>query len=167
MLELHLTTSACEFLKSSVKFLGHIIDETGVRPDPAQTEAIRNFPTPEKVNDLQRFMGMINQMGKFIPGLANLNEPLRQLLKKQNEWQWGEAQQQSFERIKDELTSPKVLAHYDPSSPTNVSSDASNYAIGAVLLQLQEDGTRRPVSHASRSLSDIEKRYAVIEKAVT
>ena len=83
----------CEFSKRSVKFLGHIIDEHGIRPDPAKTEAIRDFPVPQKVNDLQRFMGMVNQMAKFIPNLANLNEPLRQLLKKDNMWRWDEAQQ--------------------------------------------------------------------------
>ena len=82
----------CEFSKRSVKFLGHIIDEQGIRPDPAKTEAIRNFPVPQKVNDLQRFMGMVNQMAKFIPNLANLNEPLRQLLKKENMWKWDKAQ---------------------------------------------------------------------------
>ena len=65
-----------------MKFLGHIIDEAGIYPDPEKTEAVRNFPKPEKVKDLQRFMGLVNQMGKFIPDLASHNEPLRQLLKK-------------------------------------------------------------------------------------
>jgi len=154
----------CEFSKHSIKFLGHIIDEHGIRPDPTKTEAIRNFPVPEKVNDLQRFLGMVNQMGKFIPGLAAMNEPLRQLLKKDNLWYWGEAQQQSFDCIKDKLASPTSLAHYDPSRATIISSDASNVGIGAVLLQIQDDGTRQPVSYASRSLTETEKNYAVIEK---
>ena len=154
----------CEFSKRFVKFLGHIIDEQGIRPDPAKTEAIRNFPVPQKVNDLQRFMGMVNQMVKFIPNLANLNEPLRQLLRKENMWKWDKAQQQSFEGIKNELTSATNLAHYDPSRPTVISSDASSFGLGAVLLQLQEDGTRKLVYYASRSLSETEKRYAVIEK---
>ena len=154
----------CEFSKRSVKFLGHIIDEKGIRPDPAKTEAIRSFPVPQKVNDLQRFMEMVNQMAKFIPNLANLNEPLRQLLKKKNMWKWDKAQQQSFEGIKNELTSATNLAHYDPSRPTVISSDASNFGLGAVLLQLQEDGTGKLVYYASKSFSETEKRYAVIEK---
>ena len=99
----------CEFSKRSV------IDEQGIRPEPAKTEAIRNFPVPQKVNDLQRFMRMVNQMAKFIPNLANLNEPPRQLLKKENRWKWDKAQQQSFEGIKNELTSATNLAHYNPS----------------------------------------------------
>ncbi|PFX27478.1 Retrovirus-related Pol polyprotein [Stylophora pistillata] len=109
-------------------------------------------------------MGMVNQMAKFIPNLANLNEPLRQLLKKGNMWKWDKAQQQSCEGIKNELTSATNLAHYDPSRPAVISSDASNIGLEAVLLQLQEDGTRKPVYYASRSLSETEKRYAVIEK---
>lgn len=74
----------CEFSKHSVKFLGHIINEQGICPDPAKTEAISSFPVPQKVNDLQRFMGMVNQMAKFIPNLANLNEPLQQVLKREH-----------------------------------------------------------------------------------
>ena len=154
----------CEFSKQSMKFLGHIIDETGIYPDPEKTEAVRNFPRPEKVKDLQRFMGLVNQMGKFIPDLASHNEPLRQLLKKENVWHWGQAQEQSFQRIKEELAAPRSLAHYNPKRPTILSTDASNLGLGAVLSQLQDDGSRRPVSYASRSLTETEKRYAVIEK---
>ncbi|PFX11487.1 Uncharacterized protein K02A2.6, partial [Stylophora pistillata] len=118
-------------------------------------------------------MGIVNQMAKFIPNLANLNEPLRQLLRKESVWKLDKAQQQSFEGIENELISTTNLARYDPSRPTVISSDASNFGLGAILLQiqedgtrkpLQEDGTRKPVYYASRSLSETEKRYAVIEK---
>lgn len=64
-----------------------------------------NFPTPQMVNDLQRFMAMVNQMGKFLPGLANLNEPLRQILKKENKWVFVGPQRQAFDKIKEEPTS--------------------------------------------------------------
>ena len=123
----------CEFSKQSMKFLGHIIDETGIYPDPEKTEAVRNFPRPEKVKDLQRFMGLVNQMGKFIPDRASHNERLRQLLKKENVWHWGQAQEQSFQRIKEELAAPRSLAYYNPKRPTILSTDASNLGLGAVL----------------------------------
>lgn len=154
----------CEFSQQSVKFLGHFIDKTGVKVDPNKTEAIRSFPVPKTVKELQRFMGMVNQVGKFIPGLADVNEALRQLLKKDNVWSWGEAQQKSFEQIKQMLVSTEVLAHYDTELPTIIAADASNTGIGAILYHVQADGKRRPVCFASRSLTETEQRYAVIEK---
>ena len=77
-------------------------------------------------------------------------------------WKWDRALQQSFEGIKNELTSATTLS--TTSCPTVISSDASNFGLGAVLLQLQEDGTRKLVYYASRALSETEKRYAVIEE---
>ena len=71
-------------------------------------------------------MGLVNQMVKFIPDLANHNEPLRQLLKKENVWHWRQAREQSFQRIKEMLATPRSLAHHDPKQPTIVSTDASN-----------------------------------------
>ena len=109
---------------------------------------------------------MVNQLGRFIPRLATMNEPLRQLLRKDNEWIWGKAQQRSFLRIKDSLISPITLAHYDPQlqGETVIAADASAYGIGAVLLQISRQGPRRPICYSSRSLTETEQRYAVIEK---
>ena len=161
---LTLNNQKCEFSKGRIKFLGHIVDAQGVHADPEKTKAIAQFPVPSNVTKLQRFMGMVNQLGKFIPGLADHNEPLRQLLRKENSWYWGEAQQKAFKRLKKILVSPEVLAHYEPSRPTAIAADASSTGIGAVLLQTQENGQRRPVCYISRSMSNAEKNYAVIEK---
>ena len=107
---------------------------------------------------------MVNQLAKFIPSLADGNAPLRHLLRKDTAWVWDQPQQSAFGQIKELLTSPPVLAHYDPKCPTVIAADASNTGIGAALLQTQGDGSRRPVCFISRSLSDAEKNYAVIEK---
>ena len=154
----------CEFSKTSIKFLGHIIDAKGIHVDPDKVKAIRKFPAPTNITELQRFMGMVNQLAKFIPSLADGNAPLRHLLRKDTTWVWDQPQQSAFEQIKELLTSPPVLAHYEPKRPTVIAADASNTGIGAVLLQTQGDGSRRPVCFISRSLSDAEKNYAVIEK---
>ena len=79
---LTLNIQKCEFLQGRLKFLGHIVDAQGVHADPEKTRAIGHFPTPTTVTELQRFMGMVNQLGKFVPGLADINAPLRQLLRK-------------------------------------------------------------------------------------
>ena len=155
----------CEFSQETVKFLGHIVDTTGVKIDPDKTRAIREFPAPKTITELQRFLGMVNQVGKFLPNFAVVNEPLRALLKKDNGWCWDEPQQRAFEQIKRMLTDfTEVLAHYDPSLPTVIAADASSTGMGAILLQTQKDGHRRPVCYASRSLTETEQRYAVIEK---
>ena len=154
----------CKFSKTSIKFLGHIIDAKGIHVDPDKVKAIRKFPAPTNITELQRFMGMVNQLAKFIPSLADGNAPLRHLLCKDTAWVWDQPQQSAFEQIKELLTSPPVLAHYDPKRPTVIAANASNTAIGAVLLQTQGDGSRRPVCFISCSLSNTEKNYAVIEK---
>ena len=96
--------------------------------------------------------------------LASRTEPLRALLRKENEWSWGQAQRKAFQEIKDCLVSTETLCHYDPNRLTVIAADACMNGLGAVLLQKQLDGTSRPVCYASRSLSDTEQRYAVIEK---
>ena len=78
---LTLNGTKCEFQKSSLSFLGHVIDGEGVRPDPAKVMAIQKYPPPTNQTELRRFNGMVNQMAKFIPGLADINAPMRELLK--------------------------------------------------------------------------------------
>ena len=154
----------CEFFKTKLRFLGNIVSAEGVSADPDKTKAIRAFPAPTNVSELQRFLGLVNEFSKFIPGYAEINQPLRQLLRKDNAWVWGPSQKQSFETIKDHLVSPAALAHYDPHRVTIVAADASAYGLGAVLLQIDANGDRRAVCHASRSLTETEQRYAVIDK---
>jgi hypothetical protein len=153
----------CEFYKHSISFLGHVIDSTGIRPDPHKLSGIQNFPPPTNVTELQRFLGMVNQLTKFSRNLATQTLPLRQLLRKNMLWTWGPHQDEAFNKIKNALTSTPVLAHYDVNKPTIVATDASCSGLGAVLYQLHGD-KRRPVCFISRSLTDAEKNYATIEK---
>ena len=101
-------------------------------------------------------------MIKFVPNLADTTKPLRDLLSKQNQWAWGQAQEEAFNKVKTILSSAPVLALFDPNLNTVVSSDASSFGLGAVLLQIQTDGFRRPVAYISRAMT--EQRYAQIEK---
>ena len=154
----------CSFSQTSIKFLGHVVSEEGIAADPDKTKAVKEFPKPANITELQRFLGMTNQLAKFLPELARMNEPLRQLLKKEQMWLWDAPQQEAFENIKCTLSSAEVLAHYDPTLPCVIAADACQDGLGAVLLQTDVHGNRRPIAYASRSLTDTEKRYAVIEK---
>ncbi len=77
-----LNAQKCVFSSESVKFLGHAIDQTGIRADPDKTLAIREMKPPTSVPELRRFMGIVNQLDKFTPNLAQLTQPLRELLSK-------------------------------------------------------------------------------------
>ena len=118
---------------------------------------------PSSVTELRRFMGMVNQMTKFSPNIAQISKPLRELLSTKNAWTWEAIQEAAFIKLKQEISSPRVLALYDPSARTKISADASAYGLGAVLLQKHHEQWR-PIAFSSRSLSETELRYAQIEK---
>jgi transposase InsO family protein len=153
----------CEFLKTKISFLGHLIDQDGIKPDPNKTSAICQMSPPKNVTELRRFMGMVNQLGKFSSNLSELSQPLRKLLCKKVVWQWTCIQEQAFDDVKRELVKPSCLALYNPQNRTKVSADASSYGLGAALLQ-EVAGQWKPVVFASRSMSETEQRYAQIEK---
>ena len=86
-----LNEEKCEFEKSRLLFLGHIIDEQGIHADPNKTASIKNMKPPQNVSELRQFLGMANQLGKFSCGLSELTKPLRELLGKNTAWQWEKA----------------------------------------------------------------------------
>ena len=89
----------CEFTKKKIKLLGHIVSKGGIEVDPSRT-AIRSYPVPTNITELQRFLRMVNQVVKFVKNLASITEPLRALLRKENEWSWGHAQREAFQKEK-------------------------------------------------------------------
>lgn len=148
-----------EFKRAEVRFMGHIISRDGLKVDPQKVAAIADMPVPDSVESLQRFIGMVKYLARFLPSLSDMTEPLRRLTHKNSTWQWGTEQQNAFVAIKQQVCEAPVLKYFDPACPTEGQGDASQDGLGFVLLQ---DG--QPVAYASRALTEAETRYSQIEK---
>ena len=104
--------------------------------------------------------------GKFIQNLASLLHPLNQLLQTEKKWEWTPECSQAFQAAKDQLVSAEVLTHYNPELPLRMAADAAAYGIGAVISHVLSDGSERPISFASCTLTQSEKNYSQLEKEV-
>ena len=94
-----LNSDKCQFSQPKITFLGHVINRNGISPDPKKTTAILSMKPPSSVTELRRFMGMVNQMGKFSPNIVHISKPLRELLSTKNAWTWTVAQKESFNKL--------------------------------------------------------------------
>ena len=154
----------CAFLQASVEYLGHQVDADGLHTLDSKLQAVVDAPAPRDVQELRSFLGLVNYYGKFIANLATILHPLNALLQKDRQWRWSRECASAFQQAKDQLTSSRVLAHYDPALPIKLAADASAYGVGAVIAHVFADGTEHPIAFASRTLTSSERNYAQIEK---
>ena len=108
---LKLNHEKCSIRQSQLRFLGHLIDRSGIRPDPDKVKAIRQLSPPADVQELRRILGMVNYLGRYIPRLSTVGQPLYELLRDKNSWTWSHAQQTAFEHIKELLSTAPVLVY--------------------------------------------------------
>lgn len=158
-----LNEEKCVYGVREVKFLGHTLSEAGIAADSDKLEAIRNFREPCASEEVRSFLGLVNYVGKFIPNLATVTEPLRTLMKQKQKFVWEREQQAAFDELKQHILNPATLGYFDVDDRTQLIADASPVGLGAVLIQVNEHGPRI-ISYANKSLSDVEKRYAQTEK---
>lgn len=148
----------CAFGLSEVDFVGHVVTASGIRPDPAKLAAVQDWPTPKTVRDVRAFLGLTGYYRRFIRGYARIAHPLHELTRQDYPWRWSDAEEQAFQALKLATTNAPVLQLPDPTRPYEVFTDASNFALGAVLLQ--NDGTGlHPVAFLSRKLIPAERNY--------
>jgi hypothetical protein len=162
--KLYAKESKCELVKTEVEFLGHIVGRRGLSMVEEKVKAISEWPTPRNVSEVRSFLGTAGYYRQFIKGFSELATPLTMLTKDDVKFEWGSKQQDAFTRLQSAVKEGPVLALPDPNLPFIVHTDASGFAVGAVLSQKQLDGSVRPLAFLSKKMLDAETRYPVHEQ---
>lgn len=148
-----------QYRVTEVKYLGFVFNKFGMKPDPEHVRAIMSLEVPSNKKELQRILGMVNYLRKFIPNMSEITAPLRELLKTSVHFEWLSVHSKALNELKDQISKAPVLGNLDSNKPITLQCDSSKSGLGCCLLQ---DG--QPVSFASRALSEAEQNYAQIEK---
>lgn len=155
----------CFFEKDRIEYLGMIISHGHVEMDPAKVAGVTEWPRPTKVKQVQAFLGFANFYRRFIKDFAKIAKPLTILTKKDQKWIWDDAQEQAYQNLKKAFTTAPILRIPDDENPFRLETDASDFATGAVLSQLDPtDGLWHPVAFYSKSLNEHERNYEIYDK---
>jgi len=161
-----LNVAKCQFGVPEIEFLGHCISAQGITPLASKIAAIRDFPRPQSIKQLQRFAGMVNFYHRFLPNAARLMHPLYQALSTSNRQRnllWTEDMQTAFSQTKRSLADMTLLAHPVPLAQCFLTTDASQVAVGAVLEQ-EVNGLRQPLGYFSRQLLGSQRNYSAFDR---
>lgn len=161
---LKIKPNKCRFLARETTYLGHKIDHIGIRPDPRNLEAVRNFPVPKSVKQVRSFVGLASFYRRHVKDFTTIALPLTNLTRKNVKFVWDDACQRAFEQLKNLLLCEPVLAFPDFSQRFFLTCDASNVAIAGILEQEGDNGVRHPIAYYSRKLNPAEKRYSTVEQ---
>ena len=153
----------CHFFRREVKYLGHVVSEQGVKTDPEKISAVQNWPIPENKTQLRSFLGLCTYYRKFVKNFSAFAKPLHRLTEEKQNFVWTQDCQQAFEYLKEQLAETPVLAYPSPDTEFILDTDASNFALGAVLSQIQ-DGTEKVIAYFSKTLGRSERNYCVTRK---
>ncbi|GBM08831.1 Transposon Tf2-9 polyprotein [Araneus ventricosus] len=156
----------CQFLRRKVEFLGHVVENGTVRPSVAKTIAVKKFPVPTTVKQVQSFLGLTGYFRKFIPAYSKIAKPLSDLIRSDNPFVFEQPQIEAFEKLKKLLTESPVLSIFQQGKTTELHTDASQQGYGAVLLQEAEDGKLHPVQYMSKKTTPAEEKYSSYELEV-
>ena len=162
---LKLKLSKCQFFKSEITYLGHIVSNEGIATDPKKIKVIQLWPRPETVTQVRKFTRLTNYYRKFIHNYAKVAKPLHQLVSGENaklkrtSVTWTVECEESFKKLKELCSNTPVLAYPNYMEKFKLYTDVSESGLGAVLTQVQNDGKERPIAYASRTLSKSEWNY--------
>ncbi|XP_065207016.1 uncharacterized protein K02A2.6-like [Planococcus citri] len=161
---LRLHKDKCVLLTDKLDYLGYSVDKNGLHKTTEKVDAIIKAKRPENADQLKAFTGLCGYYARFVPNLSDIMHPLNLLQRKNARFVWSDECENSFRKIKEEIASERVLHHFDPNKKLILATDASPYALGAVLSHIDGNGNERPIAFASRSLTPTECRYSQIDK---
>ena len=144
-------------------YLGHVISDKGVKPNPEKVRAVKEYPVPKNHKELKQFLGLVGYYRRFIKDFSSITQPFTSLLRKNIPFKWEMRQQINFEKIKQLLLSEPILQYPDFNKEFILTTDASDEGIGAVLSQ-GKIGNDLPIAYASRTLNKAERNYDTTEK---
>ena len=154
----------CHFSVDSVEYLGFFLTKDGLKMDPAKIRTVLEWPEPRKVKDIQSFLGFANFYRRFISDYSHIVVPLTRLTRKDVKWNFDSEARKSFEALKSAFTSAPILTHWIPDKQIVVETDASDYALGAILSIHTDSGEIHPVAFHSRTFSGAELNYDTHDK---
>jgi hypothetical protein len=160
---LKLSPEKCFFFKEKLPFLGHVVSKEGIHTDPEKLEVIKGMPIPKDLTQLRGFIALASYYRRFVKNFSSIAEPLHRLLKKGTPYVWGKDQNEAFEALKERLTTPPILAYPDFEKPFILYTDASSFALGAILAQKDDEKKEHVLAYASRTLNKHERNYGVTE----
>lgn len=161
--KLYAKAEKCEFYAEEIEFLGYLISSKGIRMDPAKVQSVVEWPQPKNIKEIRGFLGFANFYRHFIKNYSKLVAPLTDLTKTTRKYEWTDRAQKAFEVIKHAFAEGDIIHHFDPKAPITIETDASDYAIGAILSQLF-DGKLKPIAFFSRKLNPAEMNYEIHDK---
>jgi len=160
---LRMNGKKCSFVKTEVKYIGHILSKDGIRIDPSKADAIKSWPRPKTHKHVKSLLGMANYHKRFINRYSQRAAPLRNLLSKNVPFTWGEDQEKAFQDLKQALISPPILRFPDSSRPFHLQTDASLDGISYILGQTDDQGRKYVISYGGRGLRPCEKKWPITQ----
>ena len=160
---LYAKVSKCSFFQSSVEYLGHVVSDKGLSPDLAKVQAVSNWKVPTNVSKVRSFLGLAGYYHKFIPDFARIPAPLTNLTRKHTPFTWSLREGEAFRALKTALQIAPVLQLADPTRPYIVTTDASDFAMGAVLSQVWDNGEHL-TAYESRKMNAAKQNYPMHER---
>ena len=162
--DIRLQPDKCKFYVKTIKFLASIIMTDGIQIDEKKVKAIREWPEPRNLKEVQAFLGFANFYQKFIQGYSQICTPLTKITRKEQPFHWECEQREDFEKLKKKFTSAPILASFDLERKIILETDASDQALGSRLSQPDAEGQLHPVAYRSRKFSGPELNYDVHDK---